>query len=253
MDLSNTYDEEMKELLEKRLSYQYPYKADINLHTKMSVSELKKQGQDIDDKNSLYQPLIPEFLKEQSLMDEEETGISESGASAGGAVRGNAYHRILELLDFATINPKKDVELWIENACQEGFILKEMAAMARPEKLWRFVQSPLGKRIVQAQKEGRLYREQQFVLGISAKEMGLAESEELVLIQGVIDAWIEEPEGLVLIDYKTDRISQGEEEVLVKRYQVQIDYYRRALEQMIKKKVTEKIIYSLALQKEILV
>ena len=253
MDLSNTYDEEMKELLEKRLSYQYPYKADINLHTKMSVSELKKQGQDIDDKNSLYQPLIPEFLKEQSLMDEEETGISESGASAGGAVRGNAYHRILELLDFATINRKKDVELWIENACQEGYILKEMAAMTRPEKLWRFVQSPLGKRIVQAQKEGRLYREQQFVLGISAKEMGLAESEELVLIQGVIDAWIEEPEGLVLIDYKTDRISQGEEEVLVKRYQVQIDYYRRALEQMIKKKVTEKIIYSLALQKEILV
>lgn len=60
--------------------------------------------------------------------------------------------------------------------------------------------------MAQAQKEGRIRREQQFIMGIPAREMGKGESEELVLIQGIIDAYLEEPDGLVLIDYKTDRV-----------------------------------------------
>ena len=74
-------------------------------------------------------------------------------------------------------------------------------------------------------------------LGIPAEELGLGQSRELVLIQGIIDAWMEETDGLVLIDYKTDRVAPGQEEVLVKRYGVQLDYYKRALEQIVKKPV----------------
>ena len=88
-------------------------------------------------------------------------------------------------------------------------------------------------------------------MGIPAREMGLAESEELVLIQGIIDAWMEEDDGLVLVDYKTDRVSRGQEEILAQRYRVQLDYYKRALEQMVKKPVKERVIYSLTLQKEV--
>lgn len=78
----------------------------------------------------------------------------------------------------------------------------------------------------------------------------MGDSDELVLIQGIIDVWLEEEGEMVLIDYKTDHVSDGE--ILVKRYKVQLDYYQRALEQMTGKRVKERIIYSLALQKEIL-
>ncbi len=74
-----------------------------------------------------------------------------------------------------------------------------------------------------------------------------------MLIQGIFDAWMEDDDGLVLVDYKTDRIGKGQEELLVKRYQVQLDYYKRALEQMVKRPVKEMVIYSLTLQKEIFV
>ena len=58
-----------------------------------------------------------------------------------------------------------------------------------------------------AQKEGKLHRERQFMIGIPASEMQNGpKSEELVLIQGVIDAYIEEEDGFILIDYKTDRV-----------------------------------------------
>ena len=87
------------------------------------------------------------------------------------------------------------------------------------------------------------------MIGIRAREMELADSDELVLVQGVIDAYIEEAEGSVLIDYKTDRVKEAEE--LKKRYQVQLFYYIRALEQVTGKPVKEALLYSLHLQEEI--
>ena len=75
--------------------------------------------------------------------------------------------------------------------------------------------------------------------------------DELVLIQGIIDAWFEDEDGAVLVDYKTDRIGEGEETVLLDRYRLQLIYYRRALEQITGKTVRQAFLYSLALQKEI--
>ena len=65
--------------------------------------------------------------------------------------------------------------------------------------------------------------------------MGAGDSDELVLIQGIIDAYFEEQDGLVLMDYKTDRVDN--EEILIQHYQEQLDYYGRALTQMTGKPV----------------
>jgi len=88
-------------------------------------------------------------------------------------------------------------------------------------------------------------------MGIPARDIGAGDSEELVLIQGIIDAYLEEEDGLVLIDYKTDYILQGQEEILIKRYGKQMDYYQKALEQIAGKRVKERIIYSFSLNKEV--
>ena len=70
-----------------------------------------------------------------------------------------------------------------------------------------------------------------------------------MLIQGIIDVYLEEEDGLVVADYKTDSVTRPQE--LINRYQVQLDYYARALEQLTGKKVREKIIYSFALAAEV--
>ncbi len=80
--------------------------------------------------------------------------------------------------------------------------------------------------------------------------MKAADSNELVLIQGIIDAWFEEKDGLVIVDYKTDRVKEGEEQTLLDHYQVQLQYYARALPDH-RKRVKEAVIYSLTIQKEI--
>ena len=72
-----------------------------------------------------------------------------------------------------------------------------------------------------------------------------------MLIQGIIDAYLEETDGLILIDYKTDYLERGQEQRLKDRYGIQLDYYEGALNQMTGQKVKEKMIYSMTLQEEI--
>ena len=101
-----------------------------------------------------------------------------------------------------------------------------------------------------AAQKGKLKKEQPFVLGLGADRLGEQFPEhEQVLIQGIIDAFFEEDDRIVVLDYKTDAVKTPED--LVKRYQVQLDYYAEALFRLTGKKVAQKIIYSFALAKEI--
>lgn len=269
------------EQLERCFGYRYAHEADVSLHTKMTVSELKKLGQQIDDYTGLIQAAPADYLDGreeaagESLAAGKAAGDGErlaAGKAAGdgkglaskkaardgkrlaagkAARRGTAFHRVLELLDFSDAETVGDVKRQIREMERQGRISKNAAGLVRPDPIWKFVSSPLGERVRRAQETGRLRREQQFILGLPARKMGLADSDEPVLIQGIIDACLEEDDGLVLLDYKTDRIGQGQEDVLVKRYRVQLDYYQRALEQIMKKNVKERYIYSLHLMEVI--
>ena len=240
-DCARIYDEAYAAGISAAFAYRYPHTADIGLHTKLSVSELKKQGQLIDEEESTFLPTIPAFLL-------EESGKKDQG---GGAFRGTAYHRALELLNFPGMKTISDVEMALDTFRREKYMDEESLSLLEAGILWNFLSSPLGRRMSAAQAKGLLYKEQQFVIGIPAREMEVCSSDELVLIQGIIDAYMEEEDGLVLIDYKTDHVVRGRESLLTERYGIQLEYYKRALEQMTGKKVTEKIIYSLTLQEEI--
>ena len=88
------------------------------------------------------------------------------------------------------------------------------------------------------------------MLGVDAREIYPKEQEgEEILVQGIIDVYFEEPDGLVVLDYKTDRVRDAGE--LKERYHAQLDYYARALERMTGRRVKEKIIYSFDLKEEI--
>ena len=90
-------------------------------------------------------------------------------------------------------------------------------------------------------------------MGVPAAEIGgLYQGDEMILVQGMIDAWFEEADGLVIVDYKSDRVEKETgAEVLKERYAVQLDYYRRALEQSTGKRVKECRIYSFSLGRDI--
>ena len=133
---------------------------------------------------------------------------------------------------------------------EEGKMDADMAACIRHGDILGFLNGGAGRRMKAAARAGTLWREQPFVLGVDAREMYPEEQEgELILVQGIIDAYFEESDGLVVLDYKTDQIYTPEG--LIERYHSQLDYYAKALEQLTQKKVKEKIIYSFTIKKEI--
>lgn len=276
LDKDRVYDPERGQMLQETLGKVYPYEADVTLHTKMSVSELKKQGQLTDEEESVCIDRIlgmnweawerqdeedeesdQSEKKEENGQKDQKEGDHPDGLSAEnrllamkrGAERGTAYHRFFQLLDFSEVTCRKDIEIQRRNLMAEGRLSESANHYIRNMSIWRFLQSDLGKRMRLAQSEGRLHKEQQFVVGIPARNMGAGDSDELVIVEGIMDAWFEENGELVLMDYKTDRVD--DEGVLREHYSRQLDYYARALTQMTGKKIKEKWIYSLALEREI--
>lgn len=253
LDCAKTYEKGLQILLKEQLSYQYPFGTDTSLYAMLSVSGIKRQRQllEMEEENG-------EKDAEAKLFQESEEFWEKPGRKVGGAALGTCVHRVLELLRFGDVSPEmtrndldRFVSAFIKELEDQGRIQKEEAEWIDSSRLAGLLLSPLGRRMEKADREGRLHREQQFMVGIPAKEMEIAQSDELVLVQGMIDAWIEEDDGLILIDYKTDRVGKGGAESLIDRYRIQLEYYKRSLEQITGKRVKESLIYSFALGKEI--
>ena len=125
------------------------------------------------------------------------------------------------------------------------------AGAVEREDILKFLQSDCAARMQKAAQNGKLKKEQPFVLGVEADriypENGGGKSGELLVVQGIIDLFFEEDGEIVLLDYKTDRVRTEEE--LTGRYRIQLEYYQEALEKSLGKHVKEKLIYSFALEK----
>ena len=314
LGLDKIYDPQVREEIKTRFNYIYPYQKASGLKVKLSVSELKKLGQFVDEEQSelLYpesrahdissiSELLPKVVGKElpeERTNEADTEISKEavkdrsreadkdrsnevdsdigkevdknrskevfkevvatvpefirggGKETSGTDRGTLYHKVLELLDLPVVKTKEDVAAELARIVLENRLSEEDSRKLNQDYIFRFTQSPIAGRMREAQAKGKLFKEQQFVMGIQANEIYPDKnSEEPVLIQGIIDAFFEEEGELVLLDYKSDIVEN--EEQLVKRYKVQLEYYKRALEQILKKTVKEMVIYSLYLGKEI--
>lgn len=231
--------------LMERMNRTYPYEALAGLTMKTSVSELKKAQMETENGKELFPekevvPYLPRFIQEEQKLS--------------GSDRGSAYHKVMELFDFARIlsngDPDAEIRRQLDEMVENGKLSVLWKEAVSVKKLQAFFQSDLAKRMSHAQEAGTLRREQPFVLGISAKRVQKELPEdETVLIQGIMDAFFEENGEIVLMDYKTDAVDQGEE--LIRRYHTQLDYYTEALERLTHKRVKERVIYSFALKKEI--
>lgn len=113
----------------------------------------------------------------------------------------------------------------------------------------QFLASELGMAMAAADARGKLYRERQFFLTVDAKDTDARweKSDSTILIQGIIDAYYETAEGLVLVDYKTDRVQRADGQDLAEKYKVQLEYYAEALARLTGLPVVKKLIYSFAL------
>ncbi len=266
--------------LKQRFSQRYPYQVDVLWKNKYSVSELKHRAMR-ERFEAEQEETVPAFLEEPvtptiPLFIQREESVEQETPNRG-ALRGTAVHRVMECYDFAS---EKSVHEQMEAMEKEEKITADMRALVKEQIVADFVSSETGRRMALAQRGGALYREKPFVMGFTEEELEnygfgvgsntdsceniyektdsdqekeeqkkVRHEEDLTLIQGIIDVFWIEKDGIVLLDYKTDRVQQAKE--LIDRYETQLKLYADALERVFaarKLKVKEILIYSFSLE-----
>ena len=269
--------------LKQRFSQRYPYQTDILRKNKYSVSELKHRAMR-EKFEAEQEETIPAFLEEPvtptiPLFIQREESVEQETANRG-ALRGTAVHRVMECYDFTS---EKSVQEQMDAMEKEEKITADMRTLVKERIVADFVSSETGKRMALAQRMGALYREKPFVMGFTEEELEnygfgagaqmieneaqtenaqqeiMSENvsqenhmheEDLTLIQGIIDVFWIEDDGITVLDYKTDRVDTAQE--LNDRYATQLKLYADALERVFatrKLKVKEILIYSFRLEK----
>lgn len=226
--------EEAERIIRERFHWEYSHPSAATRKGKLSVSEIKKMSQIVDEPK---QEIPREYF------------VAMNSDTNGGSSYGTLVHLIMEKMDFAIEMSLAAVEDAIEQMQADGIITEEERKTIPTRKIYNMLDSELGRRMRKAQTRGQLYKEQQFVIGMPMYEVYSDTKEhDLELIQGIIDAYFEEDGELVLMDYKTDKVSKeyGKEE-LVKKYYAQLEYYKKTLEQLTGTHVKETYIYSFSL------
>ena len=247
---------EAEKLMEEHFSYVYPYEKSTHRSPKYSVSLLKmkameEHGESITETGQEGKAVAPEWGETNANAEEKQQAkekpdspliqkMKAEGKNIGAAI-GDSYHHALAFYDYS-----KDISQLSD------FLSPEEYGLLNQEKLQKFLDSPLGQLFAKAYKENTLYREQHFMQEVEYEKLfpeDGGDNVEKVILQGIIDAFIMEEGGIILVDYKTDRVKDGEE--LRNRYQKQIDLYSEALEQILGKKVRRRVLYSFSLGEEV--
>lgn len=233
--------------ISRQLTYVYPYERKEEYKNKYSVSEIKHQrmeeifeSQEVERPEFLeesYESTVPQFISKK-----------ESGGVNQGALRGTAMHRFLECYDFGADLPMEDQ---LEGMCTKGLLAEEQRDLLSVAKLEKFLATPLAARMSTAAREDELYKEKPFVMSVTPKELfpEAEDNQDTLLVQGIIDVFFIEDGGIVVLDYKTDRVKTSQE--LIDRYQVQLQLYGKALERTLGLPVKEILIYSFSLEETI--
>ncbi len=222
-------DEEVSKTISNNIKFEYPYSKILEIEAKSSVSKLANSAESA--KFAFTQ--APAFM-------------SKDGISA--AARGTAMHKVMQFFDFAKWN---DIRAELERLYEWQFITETEYNSIDINKLSLFFESNIFKRIFKSQ---LVKREMRFLTEISAceidKNLDRAFENELVVVQGAVDVCFAEPDGIVILDFKTDRVEDPL--VLADTYGEQLNIYALACEKIFNMPVKQKVIYSFSHNKEII-
>ena len=243
IDIDNPQTEYYEEIKEK-LNYKYKYEACTTKPASISVTEIKKI------QNSYEEELTQEMFNNQIVLKKPLFMQSETEDKITGAERGSIVHLIMELLDFNKINTIEEIKEQINDFIKKKIITEKQSTAINPYKIYKFFKSNIGQRML---KSNFVKREQAIYAQIKLKDVYLYEdiieedslnyNDESIMLRGIIDAYFEEDEKIVIVDYKTDFVNDENKDEVINRYKKQLDLYSDVMKNLTGKEVKEKYIY----------
>lgn len=231
----NHYETLYKDEVNRRLNWNYKYRESSKIAAKFSVSELKKRKFELMDTENSMKFMEPVYLKKPLFLKESRdiTPIE----------RGINLHLVMQHINIHQVDSYSKIKDEINKLVLKEFITESEAQSIPVYKVFKFFNSEIGIRM---RKSKSVYREVPFYVEVESTELytylpQCIYKDEKVLIQGIIDCYFEEDNGLILIDYKTDYVEDINS--IKEKYKIQIYYYGRALQKLTGKEVKNKYLY----------
>ncbi len=229
--------EETKRRLGERLPYlvkPYFQEAATLAPGKLTATQLKGRVQ--DEEIARQTQTVPELSFPKPSFQPGQKPLSP-------AQRGTAIHLAMQFIRYEACTDLEGVRKELKRLLNRQFITAQQAQAIPAEKILAFFQSEVGKRVLSAK---NIVREFQFSILEDAALLDPELKGEKLLLQGVTDCCLVEEDGLVILDFKSDRLKPGEEEKKAAYYRGQLDAYSRALSRIFELPVKERILYFFA-------
>ncbi len=244
-------DDKLRQEFADRLLWRYPKDQVVNLPAKVSVTEIKQWT--VPDREILESEL-PAWSAGRGFHHSDRRGVRRprfilAEKDRVSAVEAGIWtHTVLQHLDLTkNLADMEVLESEARRLTAEGYLREEHLSAVAFDSIVRFFQSPLGHRLLQQPDNVR--REVSFTLAVPAAEVYQVWDKDMegetIVVQGVVDCLVREPAGFLLVDFKTDRISRAGAEKAARSYEVQVDYYCRAVERIFGQPVKEAYLYFL--------
>lgn len=213
------------------LSFRYPHMAATRAPSKQTATDRK--GREKDAEAALYAEESRNFIRNWR-------SPSFVSRSTDGKAYGNAIHAAMQYIRYEDCGTPQEVRQEIERLRQEGFLSPEQADMVDCDKIAAFFQTDLGKKLAGG---ASCLREFKFSILDDGTHYGEGLEGEQVLLQGVVDCALLEPDGITIIDFKTDRVSDNTLDTVAERYRLQIETYAQALSRIYELPVKASYLY----------
>jgi len=231
-------DEKAQAILE-RLNWTYPWRELCSTRAKYPVTELAKQVERFSDQVDAADEMGLDLVT-----SEDEFGRL-AAEDPPAIVKGLAWHRFMEKLDLDSDMDPPNLQRQLHRMIREGYLRADYGGLIDLEKVCEFFRSRPGK--IMLKNRTTIWRELPFTYSLPAEHLpeGLSSehSGEFVLLQGAIDCLIRTPEGLVIIDYKTDQITADQVHERITHHRRQIELYARAVGEILKSRIAAAWLY----------
>ncbi len=235
-----TLPEPSEQWLENCFGWQYPHAA-ANVPSKLTATQLKGRMKDLEAaEQTLSHPAKTPLPLYRPRFAAEKLGLT-------AAQRGTAVHQVMEYLDFARVGSREELEEQIGQLVEGEYITPLQAQAADVERLAALFRSPLGQELTRSQ----VHREFKFSLLVPAQDYFPDIPGEEVLLQGVVDCWFETQEGITVVDFKSDRVSEQTVEQRAREYLPQLDAYTHALTRLTGRPVTRRLLWFFGLDRAV--
>ena len=251
--------------IKQNLSWRYPQSDATMLPAKLSVTQLTHSEDEFRSQSTFNT-----FAREPAALGDS------TSYSLNPLTLGSAYHLLLANIDLSKPPSLTSIEKTKRNLIKQNAVTEDIAESINPETILSFFQSELGQTILKPQ--NNILREWPFTFALPASKLqnykyetgqpdaaGKSikpyaisdklnpqqtkyETADTIIIQGIIDMLVQTPEGLIIIDFKTDRINKSQAKNRADLYKHQLNLYAAAAKNIMKEKINSSWLYFLALQ-----